>query len=80
MGLIMVRNKHWKLWLSAGLLCILLSLTACAGPQPQQETTSPEVVQTQTVTEAPNTAEEDNAPTVGEDNTDIPNQDVAFGE
>lgn len=76
-------------WIVAGVLCTLLCLTACAGPQPQEQTTSPEVVQTQAVssevdntqeTQDPNAVDDGSVPTVGADDTDIPNQDVDFGE
>lgn len=75
-----------------GALCLVLCLTACAGPKSQQETTSPEVVQTQAVssevdntqapqeTQDPNVVDDGSVPTVGADDTDIPNQDVDFGE
>lgn len=67
----------------AAALCMLLWLTACAVPQSQQESTSPEAIQTQTVspqvTENPVTWGE-TVPTVGVDGQEIPNEDVEFGE
>lgn len=68
----------------AGALCLLLCLTACGGPQPQQESASPEPVQTQAVdsTQAPqesDSVDQDSAPTVGGDDTDIPDEGVDFG-
>lgn len=67
-----------------GALCLLLCLTACGGTQPQQESASPEAVQTQTVdsTQAPqesDSTDQDSAPTVGGDDTDIPDEGVDFG-
>ena len=68
----------------AAALCMLLWLTACAVPQSQQESTSPEAIQTQTVspqvTENPVTQEEEAVPTVGVDGQEIPNEDVELGE
>lgn len=72
-----------KRWILAGALSGLLCLTACAGPQPQQESISPEVVQTQAIspqeTESPDTGKDETSPIVETDGTEIPNQDVEFG-
>ena len=72
-----------KRWILAGALSGLLCLTACAEPQPQQESISPEVVQTQAIspqeTETPVNEADGTSPTVEMDDTEIPNQDVEFG-
>lgn len=71
------------LWILAGALGGLLCLTACAGPQPQEESTRPEVVPTQVIslqgTETPDTGNGEASPTVEIGDTEIPNQDVEFG-
>lgn len=75
-----------------GTLLALLCLTACTSPQSQEQTTSPEVVQTQEVspevenTQAPEatqtteTTDEENTPSDGIEGTDIPDESVEFGE
>lgn len=80
-----IMTKRYKsLILVLGTLTVLLCLTACGSPQPQQESASPEAVQTQTVdsTQAPqesDSVDQDSAPTVGGDDTDIPDEGVDFG-
>lgn len=72
-----------KRWILAGALSGLLCLTACAGPQPQEESISPEIVQTQAIspqeTETPDTGNDATSPIMETDDTEIPNQDVEFG-
>lgn len=50
----------------AGMLAMLLSLTACAGPRSQ----TPDAVHTQAVSQSPSAVETQDA--------EIPNQDVEF--
>lgn len=81
---------QFVLWF--GMLCTVLCLTACTSPKPQEQTSSPEVVQTQAVspevedtqtpeaTQAPEENDGESTPTVGVEDTDIPNEDVEFGD
>lgn len=74
------------------LALALLCLTACTSPKPQDQTTSPEVLQTQEVspeventqapeaTQTPETTDEENTPSEGTENADIPDESVEFGE
>lgn len=75
-----------------GGLLALLCLTACTSPQPQEQSTSPEVVQTQEVspkventqapeaTQTPETTDEENTPSEETENVDIPDESVEFGD
>lgn len=75
-----------------GVLTSVLCLTACTSPQPQEQTTSPEAVQTQETspeventqapenTQTPETTDEENTPSEGTENTDIPDESVEFGD
>lgn len=70
-----------------GGLLALLCLTACTSPQPQEQSTSPEVVQTQEVspkvenTQAPEaTRTPETTPSDGTEDADIPDESVEFGD
>mgnify|MGYP001625820470 FL=1 len=75
-----------------GGLLALLCLTACTSPQPQEQSTSPEVVQTQEVspkventqapeaTQTPEVTDEETTPSEETEGTDIPDESVEFGD
>lgn len=88
----MIRMTRKKLGVVLGMLTFVLCLTACTSPQPQEQTSSPEVVQTQAVspeventqapeaTQTPETTDEENTPSEETENVDIPDESVEFGD
>ena len=88
----MRRMTRKKLGVVLGMLTFVLCLTACTSPQPQEQTTSPEVVQTQAVspevensqapaaTQTPEVPDEETTPSEETEGTDIPDESVEFGE
>lgn len=84
-----VKNSLGRLF---GVAFAIMCLTACTSPKPQEQTSSPEVVQTQAVspevedtqtpeaTQAPEETDGESTLSVGSEDTDIPNEDVEFGD
>lgn len=81
-------KRSYCLVLALALLC----LAACTSPQPHEQTTSPEVVQTQETspeventqapenTQTPETTDEETTPSDGTEGADIPDESVEFGD
>lgn len=69
-----------------GGLCLILCLTACTNYQPREQTSSPEVAQTQAVshevenTQGPEAADQESTLSEGTEDTDIPDESVEFGD